>query len=139
MTILRSYPRMMGLSLSQQLYPLQSRKDKGTAGIYMGEKIRREILGPVGHTGDAGREARSPEDGGRGIHRPGLESSTQLHCTSISPLKQLSCPLTSATGHSSLPDPPCFSPPRRPLQPPESELGKCWAESPAMEPACTGL
>ena len=61
MMILRSYPRMMGLSLSQQLYPLQSRKEKGTAGIYMGTKDKERDSGTSGPHGDAGREARSPE------------------------------------------------------------------------------
>ena len=60
MTILRSYPRMMGLSLSQQLYPFQSRKEKGTAGIYMWGKDKERDSGTSGPHGGCWERSQEP-------------------------------------------------------------------------------
>lgn len=55
--ILRSHSKIVGLGLSQQLYPLQSQKERGTAGIGMGARGRNRVSRATGHTVDTGEDS----------------------------------------------------------------------------------
>lgn len=140
MTILRSHPRMVGLGLSQQLHPLQSRKEKGTAGTGVGVREGERFWGQWAIQEMLGREAGALGVGMRSTHLSQKATHSSL-IHSISPLSSPGplCFLlniclapspahssrgTSATAHSSLPGPTLPLSPRAFPAPGERVWGK---------------
>lgn len=138
---------MVGLGLSQQLYPPQSKKEKGTAAIGKGQEGGREILGPVGHTVGTGEHSQEPE--GRACDQQDLGSESYTHVfyplhssrflpvllinNGLAPSPALCSRGTSARGHSSLQGPPRLSPS---LEPGEREKA---GQKPATGQAFSGF